>query len=176
MLVPGHLATAALLAAGVARGATQKVGLWPAVVVAGFGGLTPDLIDKSRMALGWTPFGRTIGHSLVFMIAIVGVWLLAQRRAERWGAFVGFWVLGVFSHLLADLADDAVLGWLSGRMVASSWWAWPFAEPYDWRAVADGPLWASWALPFTPLEVIVVGATGVAALRLTRRSEGRTRP
>ena len=245
MLVPGHLATAVLAAVVVAQ-LRRRGGAAPGsqrsaradaprsarasarhpgsvrwmLLPAALGALTPDLLDKSRLALGGSIYGRTIGHSLLFLVAITAVWvgwmLLRRRRlasvdadpAARGSAAsaspsaspsaslsaslsaspsaspsaslsaslspglstaFGFWVLGVASHAVADLADDALRGLLRGGMVTSSWFAWPWATPYTHVFRVQEPrLTSEWvarldAVPggTSPLEAVVLLAAGV---------------
>jgi len=157
---------------------------------AALGALTPDLLDKSRMALGGSIYGRTIGHSLLFLVAITAVWV-GWMRVRRWrgedsadpagstaaspgsgpGRYTGFgfWVLGVASHAVVDLADDALRGLMRGGLVTSSWFAWPWATPYthvfwvrepwltsEWVARLD-----AWTGGTSPLEAVVLVAAGV---------------
>jgi hypothetical protein len=180
VLVPGHLATAALAAvavAGVARvrgGPRAPVSLQWMLLPAALGALTPDLIDKSRMALGGSIYGRTIGHSVLFLAAITAVWvawtwLRRRLRAPGLSTAFGFWVLGVASHAVADLADDALRGLMRGGMVTSSWFAWPWATPYTHVARAREPwITAEWVSRLdavtggiSPLEIAVLLAAGV---------------
>jgi hypothetical protein len=161
MLVPGHLAVAVVSGVFAARAAAHRVSVGGVLLPAALGGLTPDLMDKSRMAMGGSIYGRTIGHSLLFLGLVTALWAAMRwfgQRGEVRRGVVGFWVLGIASHLAADVADDAIQGWMAGTMVASSWFAWPWATPYDWAARATAPHWAGWPAPFTPLEVVVVVA------------------
>ena len=227
MLVPGHLATAALAAVAVAAVARVRGGLRAPVSLqwmllpAALGALTPDLIDKSRMALGGSIYGRTIGHSVLFLVAITAVWvgwmgwMRVQRRrlasvdAASVGAdpaargrtgsaspgasssastspglstAFGFWVLGVASHTVADLADDALRGLMRGGMVTSSWFAWPWATPYTHVARVREPwITAEWVARLdgvtggtSPLEITVLLAAGLwVVVRVAGRREGR---
>ena len=197
MYLPGHLAAGVLAAAALTlRSGPAGKGMGPAgqgpagqgpngqgldrsallltiFLPAALGGITPDLIDKSILALGGSVYGRTIGHSLLFLAGVTAGWALARRvgllsygRAGFWragfgwaafGRAVGFWALGVASHLAADLADDALRGLLRGGIVWSSWFAWPVATPYR-HVLRNREPWGGWPWPWTPLEAIVVAA------------------
>src|SRR5690606_40262828 len=81
------------------------------------GALLPDLIDKPRLWGGLTPYGRTVGHGLLFWGAALALWLLSSRRRGTSAALL----VGGFSHLLADLADDLVEGLERTGHVFSAW-------------------------------------------------------
>ncbi|MFU8869687.1 metal-dependent hydrolase [Natronococcus sp.] len=68
-----------------------------------------DLIDKPLHAAGVVPVGRTIGHSLLFVVPLVAaVWLLARRRdRERLG--VAF-AVGYGSHVATDVPWHVLSG------------------------------------------------------------------
>jgi|GEM_PF-3524395 len=212
MLIPGHLATAVLAGVGVARLGGRRASVRWMLLPAALGALTPDLLDKSRMALGGSIYGRTIGHSTLFLLGITLVWAVwtgvrrrrrasagADPKARGRGASAssgssrgasrgapqgasprpalstafGFWVLGVATHSVADLADDALGGLMRGGMVTSSWFAWPWATPYTHvfrvrepvlTAESLGGLGAwlqGWSAPVSPLEAAVLAAAGV---------------
>jgi hypothetical protein len=126
---------------------------------AALGGITPDLIDKSILVLGGSVYGRTVGHSLVFFGGTLALWAVMRRSRVPWlGGVLGFWALGLATHLLADLGDDALRGVASGGHVVASWFAWPFATPYAWVVRNSHPL-GVWPWSITPLEVAVLGGT-----------------
>jgi hypothetical protein len=76
----------------------------------GFGALFPDLLDKP---LGWvfglTASGRSVGHSLLFVVPLCLVVYLLARRRSRGPAGIAFGV-GVLSHLPADALYPIVRG------------------------------------------------------------------
>jgi hypothetical protein len=76
------------------------------------------------MALDVFPWGRTIGHSALLWALVAPI-----ARGPRARAFV----LGALSHLLADLADDAVAGLVQGGHLYSAWAAFPFATADDFE-------------------------------------------
>jgi len=212
VLVPGHLATAVLAAVAGARvrggvvrgsGARAPASLRWMLLPAALGALTPDLIDKSRMAMGGSIYGRTIGHSALFLVAITAVWVgwmgwmgWMRVRRRRLGSLdaaspssspglptaFGFWVLGVASHTVADLADDALRGLMRGGMVSSSWFAWPWATPYTHVFRVREPwITAEWVAGLdavtggtSPLEFAVLAAAGAwVVVRVAGRRAGR---
>jgi len=221
MLIPGHLATAVLAGVGVARLGGRRASVRWMLLPAALGALTPDLLDKSRMALGGSIYGRTIGHSTLFLLGITLVWAVwtgvRRRRRASAGAdpkargrgasassgassgappgasprpalatVFGFWVLGVATHTVADLADDALGGLMRGGMVTSSWFAWPWATPYTHVFRVREPVltaeslggigaWIQgWSAPVSPLEAAVLAAAGVWVV--VRVAAGRGRP
>jgi len=240
VFVPGHLATGVLVGVVAARLTGRRASVRWMLAPAALGAVTPDLLDKTRMALGGSIYGRTVGHSTLFLVGIAVVWALwwawSARAARLAGSArsarsaqsaqsgrsapvataapvaraapptrhtgrrahapstlrtaFGFWVLGVATHSVADLADDALRGLTQGGQVASSWFAWPWATPYTHVLRAPepvltfetlGPLGAwlqGWSAPVTLLEaavlVLAVGWAGVRGLdTLRRRQQGR---
>ncbi len=71
-------------------------------IIAVIGAALADLIDKPLHAAGIVPVGRTIGHSLLFVVPLVAiVWLVARRR-DRDQLGLAF-AIGYGSHLAADV-------------------------------------------------------------------------
>lgn len=109
----GHAAVGYLAYAGWCRlaGDRQPTAV-PAMAVV-FGAVLPDLIDKP---LAWwlnvLPTGRALGHSLLFVLPVVGMlWLVLDRRHSGVVAALGG---GWLTHLVADGvgAEPAYLGYL----------------------------------------------------------------
>lgn len=122
MNVPGHLAAAYFLAR---RGAPLRLRVLAPVSL---GALLPDLIDKPMMWIGSTPYGRTVGHSLLLWgVAGVALALLLGVRARRVTA--GYVLLGGFSHLVVDLLDDVAEGLERSGYAFSAWMGWPVTNP-----------------------------------------------
>ncbi len=206
MYVPGHLATAALLALAVERMGRRRGGAasrsagglggtgvpagggaarwWPVwvVVPAMLGALTPDLLDKSLLEMGVYRWGRTLGHSVFVLGGLVGLWLVGRRafghRLPRFFTAIGFWVLGIASHIPADLADDALRAVLRGGQVIASWMLWPWLHPYSYvLSHRRGPIWPAaggvWPWRVTPLEVAVVAlAVVIGGVWVARQVRG----
>jgi len=156
-----------LAAAGRAHRLGRPPDIRTEVVPVLLGSLTPDLIDKPLLLAGVFVHGRSIGHSLTFLLAcLVGLYLV-RRLSETAAVPTGMWVLGIATHFLADFADDLVGGLLSGSLILSSWFIWPFGTPSTWDyrpGIALIPGYGG----FTPLEAAVVAAAIVVAVRLRR--------
>lgn len=123
MYVPGHVAVALLLERSALR---ARWGVATGFVV--LGALAPDLLDKPIRALGWLPWGRTVGHS-VWMLALLCLTtlLLRERDVAGWRRAAWF-TLGVASHLAADLAADVEAGLVASGYVLSGWMLWPWSD------------------------------------------------
>lgn len=166
MYIPGHVAVAYLAGRAVeARTPLDRAsvtpGLYCCVVL---GALFPDLIDKPRMYLGLTVYGRTLGHSLVAFAVVGLVWVglrLARRRGARaFGWFLGGWA----THFGADVVDDLVAGvWHSGR-VWSLWFLGPWWDADDLYLRVEPVLGWGWS-GYSVLEVGVVAVAVVMAHR-----------
>ena len=70
MFIPGHLAVAHVVARRRGADRVARIGL------VALGALLPDLVDKPLMLAGVTPYGRTVGHSLVFWSFATWLWML----------------------------------------------------------------------------------------------------
>ena len=132
---PGHLAVA-LLSARYMLPKRSGVSARTLAVVTMVGALTPDLIDKPLMWLG--------------LIALL--WPIKRSGLKP---LLLAWVLGGFSHLIADLADDLIGALLYTPIAWSAWSLWPWFTPDDlqWRAgLALWPCRNCW----TPLELLII--------------------
>ncbi len=145
MNVPGHLATAYLL---VRRGEAPR--LAERAAPACLGALLPDLADKPAMWAGLTPYGRTLGHSLLAWALVGALWLVARR--PRWLAFV---LVGGLSHLAVDLVDDVAEGLERSGYVFSAWFGWPLTNPDMWN-VASPHVMHPMPFAVTALEMATV--------------------
>lgn len=123
MTPAGHLGVAYLVARR--RPAHRSRRLAPLA----FGVLLPDVLDKGAMMLGATPYGRTVGHSLLFLLALSLGWRLLVARRAGGHAALGLLALGVASHLAVDLVDDVAEGAVYGGYVFSGWMGWPLTNP-----------------------------------------------
>lgn len=166
MWPPGHAAVGYLcysLGAERARLPDLTFGLLAALAV---GTQFPDLVDKPlAWGLGVLPGGRTLAHSLVFLLpfSLLAVGVLA--RFDRTDLAVAFGV-GAVSHVLVDAVPAL---WM-----AEGWWqflAWPLLEGH---IVEEGEQFTILGMlrnqvtqPWFLLEYVLVG---LAALRW--RSDG----
>lgn len=149
---PGHLAVGYL----VARGSLPRLG--SSVAPALLGALLPDLMDKPALWMGFTPYGRTVGHSAIVWALFSLAWVVAfRRRASVSASIAGFVVLGGLSHLAIDLVDDVIEGLERSGYVFSAWFGWPFTNPDMWN-VRSPHLLAPMAYAVTTLEVATVAA------------------
>lgn len=179
MEILGHLAASTLAAAGVARLGRRRARVGTVLLPAALGGLTPDLLDKVILALEASRYGRTVGHSLVFLAVMVAAWAVTRSWGARGAARavgatqpvkpawpvraaqpLGFWVLGVGTHLVLDLGDDALRGLLGGGQTFYTFFAWPFATPYAWVVRNPHPL-GMWPWAVSPLEAAVLAGAVV---------------
>ena len=151
---PGHLAVA-LLSARYLLPKRSGVSARTLAVVTMVGALTPDLIDKPLMWLGLTPYGRSVGHALICWMWLGLIALLWPIKRSGLKPLLLAWVLGGFSHLIADLADDLIGALLYTPIAWSAWSLWPWFTPDDlqWRAgLALWPCRNCW----TPLELLII--------------------
>ena len=94
----------------------------PALVAVFAAGLA-DLIDKPLDSAGVVPVGRTVGHSLLFVIPLVVlVWIVASRRDRR-PLGVAF-AIGYLSHIATDIPWHV----LSGDFDELGFLLWPVTE------------------------------------------------
>jgi len=102
--IPGHLACG--LAIRVSTGLSL-----PIILTAS---LLPDVADKVLCdVLHWTPYGRTLFHSIPTLVLLSAAWAVVLKERKAGLAWAG----GHFAHLLADLPFVP-------------WW-YPFVS-YDW--------------------------------------------
>lgn len=156
MNAPGHLAAAYLVAGGTPR---VRARLLPVAV----GALLPDLIDKPLLWLDFTPYGRTIGHSLLLWGSALLLWLIVQRPMAKSSSSAV--LVGAASHLAVDLLDDVVEGFERTGYAFSAWFGWPVTNP-DMASVEVPHLLAPMAHAVTTLEVATVAACLWHALAL----------
>lgn len=156
MNLPGHLAAAYLALArarpGDARAARRSIARLSAIAL---GALLPDLIDKPLMWMGTTPYGRTVGHSLLLWCAGLALWLVSRRRSLMGPS--SLLLLGGFSHLAVDLVDDVAEGFERTGYVFSAWMGWPVTNP-DMAYVQVPHLLEPMRHAVTPLETATVAA------------------
>ncbi|HJL19537.1 MAG TPA: hypothetical protein RMH99_27995 [Sandaracinaceae bacterium LLY-WYZ-13_1] len=146
MNLAGHLATAYLVARRRRRVRWDRLG---AVTV---GAVAPDVIDKPVWLLGFSPYGRTVGHSLSLWGGALVLWLVAGGARLRGARALGWLVAGGLSHLLVDLVDDLVEGFQMSGFAFSAWAGWPWTNPDMW----------SWRVP----HLAATRAEGTTALEL----------
>lgn len=102
MLPPVHLAVGYLCYAALVRLRGEGAPEGRATLAAVLAAALPDLIDKPLAWLGVAPIGRTIGHSLLFVLPTVALaWLWARRAGDR-ELGVAF-ATGALSHVVTDV-------------------------------------------------------------------------
>jgi len=128
MLPWGHLAVGYLV---YSLGVRLRHGVppeGPAVIALAVGTQLPDLIDKP---LAWTfeilPSGRSLGHSLLFVVLLgVIVWTVGKRYNRRSAA--GAFLVGYLSHMVVDVLPAVRAGqWeIVGALL------WPLLPVYEY--------------------------------------------
>ena len=99
----GHAAVAYLCYALRTETRSRRAPAGLAVVAVLFGSQVPDLIDKPlSWYLGVLPTGRTLAHSLVFLIPLVVAVFLLARRYRRPDVGIAF-AIGAISHPFVDV-------------------------------------------------------------------------
>lgn len=106
---PVHLAVGYLCYAAYSR---RRFGRPPgqlATLGALAGAALPDLLDKPLAAAGVVPVGRTIGHSLLFVLPLAaGVWIAARARDRpEIGVAVA---VGILTHVATDVPWHVLAG------------------------------------------------------------------
>lgn len=102
----------------------------PAAIILVLATQLPDLIDKPLTTwFGVLPSGRSLGHSLLFvLVAGTAVWVLA-RRADWDGVGSAFGV-GLLSHIVTD-AIGPIRG---GRWAELGHLLWPLTPAFEYGA------------------------------------------
>ena len=153
----GHLAVGYLLGR---RRLSVLIPVW-------VGTFLPDLVDKPLMLVGVTPYGRTVGHSLVLWATFALLFGLAWARRLPQATALGGLLLGGVGHLLTDLVDDVVAGVERTGYVFSAWAGWPWTNPDMW-SVRSPHLLPQDAYATTSLELLTLGVCVVALVRRNR--------
>ncbi|MFP4598965.1 MAG: metal-dependent hydrolase [Persicimonas sp.] len=151
----GHASLATLLAhrhaTAEARPIAPHAELYPVI----FGALLPDLVDKSILYLGVSPYGRTVGHSLLVLGLCAALWCFFRVRDAGGTRAFGWMLVGWASHFIGDLANDIVAGAHYTGYLFSGWMGWPYTNPdmWEWKVA---PLVAQCSGCYTGLELVVV--------------------
>lgn len=152
----GHLAVGYLLYSLGVRLRHRVPPEGPAVIALVVGTQLPDLVDKP---LAWTfgvlPSGRSLGHSLLFVVLLGAVVWNVGRRYDRRPAAVAF-LIGHLSHVVVDVLPAVRAGqWeIVGALL------WPLLPVYQYpgelnRGIVDFLL----ALDFAALPLVGVVAS-----------------
>ncbi len=165
-----HLAVGYLCYAVYSRWRYDRLPAGEATVIAVIGAAIPDLLDKPLYWLGIVPVGRTLGHSLLFVLPLVGiVWILAKRAGRRELA-VAF-AVGILSHIATDVPWHL----LSGEHHELGFLLWPITPmaPYTGTkpvgtlgGVEVTTLWVELVILVCGIALwIADGTPGTAAIR-----------
>ena len=125
MLPPGHAAVGYLLYTAYTRYRYDRPPEGPPTLILLFGTQLPDLIDKP---LAWTfqilPSGRTLGHSLLFLVPLVILAYLVAVRYQRseWAIALA---IGAISHAIVDILPPV----LRGEFQYATSILWPLLPP-----------------------------------------------
>lgn len=109
MLFFGHIGITAFLGAL----------LYLPILIVGIGSILPDLVDKSLLILGVTPYTRLFAHNVFFGPIVSLITLLVTRRKH----FATAMLFGSYMHLIEDISHTVP-------------WFWPFVN-YDLAEVVE---------------------------------------
>lgn len=128
MYISGHLAMGYLAVAGPAVARRAPIDVHYALLPALIGTVTPDAIDKTLRVLEVQQYGRSLGHSLLFLIALYTGWRVLCRLKLPSAQPFGWWGVGVATHLFADLVNDAFRAFEARGLLFTAWAAWPLTD------------------------------------------------
>ncbi len=97
-----HLAVGYLCWAAYTRYERNEPPAQAPTVAVLLGAAIPDLIDKPLYAAGVVDVGRTVGHSLFFVLTLVAAVWFVTRRLDRGRLGLAF-AVGLFSHIVTDV-------------------------------------------------------------------------
>lgn len=158
-----------LVAAGPAVAKGRPVDVRVALLPALAGSVTPDAIDKSLQFFELAEHSRSLGHSLIFLVAIAAIWKLLEGRRISWAQPFGWFVAGVASHFFIDLLNDAFRGFEGRGFVFTGWPIWPVADHRSIQIVLE---FTTRIHPrYTSLEIALFAL--VAAVMLASRHHHR---
>jgi hypothetical protein len=148
----GHLAVGYFV--GRARGG--------AMVAALVGAILPDLIDKPAQLFGLTPYGRSVGHSLIVWSLL---WIVsAPRSTLRSVAILRTAIASASVHLATDLVDDVAEGFERSGFAFSGWFGWPVTDPDMWNLRVPHAFARAEGIP-TLLELATIACCLISAVR-----------
>ena len=99
----GHVAVAYLCLVTYDRFRSTDLSIdGPTVLILVFGSLFPDIVDKPlAWYLGVLPTGRSLGHSLLFLLPLCLVVAIIARNRNRIAWAIAF-AIGVITHVFLD--------------------------------------------------------------------------
>ena len=128
MYLPGHLAMGYLAAAGTSLAQRRPLDVGGALLPALIGAVTPDFIDKPLDFIGITQSSRTLGHSIFFFLAALALWWWLSNRRWKHRRAMGWWVVGICTHLAIDFVNDAFRGLEERGFFFTAWAGWPITD------------------------------------------------
>lgn len=169
MYIPGHLAIGFLAAAGNALAHKRPIHIRQELYPALIGSLTPDVIDKTIKLSGISPFGRTIGHSLLTLTLLTLIWQLVSLRSNKPHPILGWWIVGIGLHIATDFFNDIVAGIYYTGYMFTAWATWPYLNPdmYPQKVI---PLFTDCPKCTTPAEYGTVALAICVALVLRHKT------
>jgi len=122
-----HLGLGYLLFRATPAGRTRPID-GVAVLALAFGTQFPDLVDKPlAWYLGVLPSGRSLAHSVLTLVVVVGAVAVVARRRGRPSAAYGF-AVGYVSHLVGDAYGHV----LAGDFRQLTFLGWPLTPVADY--------------------------------------------
>jgi len=170
----GHVSLATLLAQHRATAEGRPVATHADLIPVLFGALLPDLVDKSILYLGASPYGRTVGHSLLVLALFSAIWGFLRIQNTGGTRAFGWMLVGWASHLGGDLIDDFIDGAHFSGYLFSGWMGWPYSNPDMWEWKSQ-PIFSSCDACLTIFEVTII-AGAIWSLWSSFRSHRHTRP
>lgn len=170
---PGHVAVGVLFGSRHVGAGDRARAIAVAMPWTVLGAVLPDAVDKSIQALGLSPYGRTIGHSVLVVALVALSAAVIARAAPRAAAVVAWIAAGMTTHLFADLLDDLEAGLRFTGYVYSAWQGWPLTNP-DMSNVLVRRVTSPCDRCFTALEIATIALAVARAYQLRGRGrEGR---
>lgn len=154
----GHLAVGYLAFSLLSRRWLGRPPRAAGALAVAFGTQFPDLIDKP---LAWSvavlPSGRSLAHSLLVALLVLGVVGALAQRADHRTAIAAFG-LGYVSHLFADALAPL---WV-GSYADLAFLAWPLMPVA--AGTSHGIIWYFMTMEWTPYAISQFGLALVAAM------------
>lgn len=152
MLPPVHLVVGYLSYSLYSRWRYGRPPIGWLAAVAVLASAIPDLIDRPLYWLSITPVGRTVGHSLLFALALIAlVRLVASRRGHT--DVAAAFAIGYLSHIASDVPWHL----LSGEYHELGFLLWPVTPMPPYTGTTTLGVFAGVEVTTLWLEALVVG-------------------